>query len=82
MLEGRELVTFKGLCRNGVVKEIAVLYQEEADQVLLAGKRLSQGGHGSVQFCYGLCMERFKRVQSSVPTVPLRKGFLGTSVEF
>ena len=30
----------------------------------------------------GSCMERFERFQFSVPTVPLWKGFLSTSVEF
>ena len=30
----------------------------------------------SVRFGYGSCMERFERFRFSVPTVPLRKGFL------
>ena len=34
----------------------------------------SQGGPGSVQFGYGLGLERFERFRFSVPAVPLQKG--------
>ena len=44
--------------------------------------RLEQGGHGSVRFGYGSCMERFERFRFSVLTVPLGRGFLGTSAAF
>ena len=40
-----------------------------------------QGGCSSVRFGYRSCIERFDRFGFSVPTVPLGKGFLGTSVE-
>ena len=49
------------------------------------GARLSVSNNyrvATVRFGYGSCMEWFERFRLSVPTVPLGKGLLGTSVEF
>ena len=46
------------------------------------GRSQSQGGPGSVQFGYGLGVERFERFRFSVLAVPLWRGVLHVSVQF
>ena len=45
-------------------------------------KHSSQGGHGSVPFGYGSCMERFRWFRFSVPAVPLQTRLFCVSVQF
>ena len=40
-----------------------------------------QGGHGSVPFGYGSCMERFEQFRFAVPAVPLQTGLFCVSAQ-